>query len=90
VSLVVPVCQFANFVLWNRYLQTFNYAQRQISLNRRQVHGLDSNLTGTITLIISPRRPVRSLACWLLWVFLGHNINHTRTKPGRPVSQLAR
>jgi hypothetical protein len=29
-----PECQFANVVLWNRYLQTFDYAHRPVSRNR--------------------------------------------------------
>jgi hypothetical protein len=31
-----PECRFANVVLWNRQMQTFDYASRQISLNRAQ------------------------------------------------------
>src|SRR5262245_49341087 len=29
-----PECQFANVALWNRYLQTFDYAHRTVSRNR--------------------------------------------------------
>jgi hypothetical protein len=29
-----PVCQFANVSLWNRYLQTYDYAHRAVSRNR--------------------------------------------------------
>jgi hypothetical protein len=29
-----PTCQFANVALWNRYLQTFDYAHRPVSRNR--------------------------------------------------------
>lgn len=32
-----PKCRFANVVLWNRYLQTLDYANRRSSLNRKQV-----------------------------------------------------
>ena len=32
-----PNCRFANVVLWNRYLQTLDYANRRSSLNRKQV-----------------------------------------------------
>jgi hypothetical protein len=32
-----PDCRFANVVLWNRYMQSFDYANRQISLNRSQI-----------------------------------------------------
>jgi hypothetical protein len=31
-----PKCRFANVMLWNRFLQTYDYATRQISLNRKQ------------------------------------------------------
>jgi hypothetical protein len=31
-----PKARFANVVLWNRYMQTYDYAHRQISLNRVQ------------------------------------------------------
>lgn len=31
-----PPGRFANVMLWNRYLQTYDYANRRISLNRRQ------------------------------------------------------
>jgi hypothetical protein len=32
-----PKCRFSNVVLWNRYLQTLDYAHRTTSLNRKQV-----------------------------------------------------
>jgi len=32
-----PPCRFANLVLWNQYLQTFEYEHRCASLNRRQI-----------------------------------------------------
>ncbi len=31
-----PTCIFSNVVLWNRYLQSYDYASRTISLNREQ------------------------------------------------------
>jgi len=31
-----PRARFANVVLWNRFMQTYDYAHRQISLNRKQ------------------------------------------------------
>jgi hypothetical protein len=34
----MPRCRFANVMLWNRYLQTFEYPGRKISLNRKQMH----------------------------------------------------
>jgi hypothetical protein len=33
----MPKCRFANVMLWNRYLQTFEYPLRTISLNRKQM-----------------------------------------------------
>ena len=29
-----PTCRFANVVLWNRFLQTYDYAHRRVGLNR--------------------------------------------------------
>ncbi len=34
---VMPECIFSNVLLWNRYLQTFDYRYRQVSLNKRQM-----------------------------------------------------
>jgi hypothetical protein len=31
-----PECRFANVSLWNRHLQTFDYAHRTVALNRAQ------------------------------------------------------
>ena len=31
-----PRCRFASVVLWNRYLQSYDYANRTVSLNRKQ------------------------------------------------------
>ena len=33
----MPQCRFANVVLWNRYLQSFDYEHRTSSLNRKQL-----------------------------------------------------
>lgn len=33
----LPPCRFANFMLWNRFLQTYDYANHSVSLNRRQL-----------------------------------------------------
>lgn len=32
-----PQCRFANIVLWNRFMQTYDFANRQVSLNRQQI-----------------------------------------------------
>jgi hypothetical protein len=31
-----PECKFANVCLWNRYIQSYDYNNRRISLNRKQ------------------------------------------------------
>jgi hypothetical protein len=31
-----PECRCANVMLWNRYMQTYDYSHRQVSLNRKQ------------------------------------------------------
>ncbi len=34
----LPRCSFANVVLWNRWMATFEYRSQRISLNRKQMH----------------------------------------------------
>ena len=44
-----PKCRYANVCLWNRHLQTFDYATRSISLNRSQtVADADGRFTAVI------------------------------------------
>ena len=44
-----PRCRYGNVCLWNRHLQTFDYATRSISLNRAQtVAGADGRFTAVI------------------------------------------
>ena len=44
-----PRCRYANVCLWNRHLQTFDYATRSISLNRAQtVADADGRFTAVI------------------------------------------
>jgi hypothetical protein len=50
----LPQCRFANIVLWNRYMQTFDSARRQVSLNRSQMT-LGAN--GSYRLIVAHRDP---------------------------------
>jgi hypothetical protein len=50
----MPQCRFANIVLWNRYMQTFDYTRRQVSLNRTQMH-LDKG--GSYRLVLAHRDP---------------------------------
>jgi hypothetical protein len=33
----LPDCAFANVVLWNKHMQTFEYRDRRVSLNRKQI-----------------------------------------------------
>lgn len=53
----MPPCRFANVVLWNRYLQSFDYTAsetRPVSLNRAAMH-LDGS--GRFRLVLSERSP---------------------------------
>jgi len=56
----LPQCRFANLVLWNRYMQTFDYTRRQVSVNRAQM-ALDAN--GSYKLVVAHRDP--GLPNWL-------------------------
>ena len=49
-----PECRFANVSLWNRHLQTFDYAHRTVALNRAQTV-LESD--GTFRAVIAHRDP---------------------------------
>ena len=49
-----PQCRFSNVVLWNRYLQTLDYANRQSSLNRKQVE-LESD--GSFKMVVAGSNP---------------------------------
>jgi hypothetical protein len=55
-----PVCRFANVVLWNRFLQTYDYEQRRTSLNRRQVV-LEKD--GSFVIVVAHEDP--GVANWL-------------------------
>ena len=56
----LPQCRFANLVLWNRYMQTFDSARRQVSLNRAQMKlGED----GRYCIVLAHRDP--GLPNWL-------------------------
>jgi hypothetical protein len=49
-----PKCRFANVVLWNRHLQTFDYRYRRVSLNRKQAQqGAD----GSFRIVVAARDP---------------------------------
>jgi hypothetical protein len=49
-----PKCRCANVSLWNRYLQTYDYAHRQVSLNRAQT-ALEPD--GSYRIVIAHRDP---------------------------------
>jgi hypothetical protein len=55
-----PRCRFANLVLWNRYMQTFDFTARRVSLNRRQTR-LEQD--GSFRMIVAHRDP--GLPNWL-------------------------
>lgn len=49
-----PTCRCANVSLWNRHLQTYDYAHRQVSLNRAQT---TVEPDGTFRMVIAHRDP---------------------------------
>ncbi|MBP6381099.1 MAG: DUF1214 domain-containing protein [Pseudomonadales bacterium] len=49
-----PDCRFANVSLWNRFQQTLDYANRSVSLNRRQTR-LETD--GTFRMVLAHRDP---------------------------------
>lgn len=49
-----PECRFANVCLWNRFQQTFDYANRSVSLNRTQT---SLQADGSFRMIIAHRDP---------------------------------
>ena len=49
-----PQCRYGNVCLWNRHLQTFDYANRSISLNRAQTVADDD---GQFTAVIAHSDP---------------------------------
>ncbi len=51
-----PKCRFANVVLFNRFLQTLNYEERNISLNRLQTQ---QDADGNFEMIVAHRDPGR-------------------------------
>jgi hypothetical protein len=49
-----PRCRFANVALWNRHMQTYDYMNRRISLNRRQTK-LEAD--GSFRMVVAHRDP---------------------------------
>lgn len=56
----MPKCLFSNVVLWNKFLQSFDYRYRQVSLNKRQMELAED---GSFTIVIAHRDP--GVANWL-------------------------
>jgi hypothetical protein len=50
----LPKCIFANVVLWNRYLQSFDYRHRRISLNRKQI---ELEKDGSYRIVVAHKDP---------------------------------
>jgi len=55
-----PTCRCANISLWNRHLQTYDYAHRRVSLNRAQTR-LEPD--GSFRMVLAHRDP--GVANWL-------------------------
>ncbi len=55
-----PRCRCANVSLWNRHMQTFDFAHRQVSLNRRQ---MVADADGRFRAVLAHRDP--GVANWL-------------------------
>ncbi len=55
-----PAARFANLVLWNRYMQSYDFANRQISLNRNQITYEED---GSFRIIVAHQDP--GLPNWL-------------------------
>ncbi len=49
-----PDCRFANIVLWNAFMQSYDYANRTISLNRNQIA---YEKDGSYRLVVAHRNP---------------------------------
>ena len=49
-----PECRCGNVVLWNRHMQTFDYVNRKVSLNRKQTV---AEADGSLRVIVAPTDP---------------------------------
>lgn len=49
-----PTCRIGNVTVWNRYLQSYDYLNRQISLNRKQTV---LNEDGSFTIVLAHKDP---------------------------------
>jgi len=50
----LPACAFANVVLWNKWMQCFEFRDRRVSLNRKQI---DLDADGRYRIVIAARDP---------------------------------
>lgn len=57
---VMPACLFSNVLLWNKYLQSFDYRYRQVSLNKAQMELADD---GSFSIVVAHRNP--GVSNWL-------------------------
>lgn len=57
-----PECRFANIALWDRMLQTYDYVNRTVSLNRKQTK---TDEQGHYRMIVAHRNPGPSEPNWL-------------------------
>lgn len=49
-----PPCRFANVVLWNSFMQSYDFANRQVSLNRNQVEYEED---GSFKMVVAHKDP---------------------------------
>ncbi len=56
----LPVCAFANVVLWNKHMQSLEYRDRRVSLNRKQIF---RETDGSYRIIVAHQDP--GLPNWL-------------------------
>jgi hypothetical protein len=92
----LPRCAFANLVLWNRWMQSYEFRSRRVSLNRRQMR-LEED--GSYRIVVAHRDP--GVPNWLdtegrpfgsiFWRFLQpeHTPERPRTKVV-PIASLAK
>ncbi len=83
-----PPCRFANLVLWNRFMQTFDYTRRQVSCNRNQLH---YEADGSYRIIVAHQDPGHPnwlategrISGLMYWRFLA-----PRSTPETPVARV--
>jgi len=57
-----PECAFANVVLWNRYLQSYEFRDRRVSLNRKKIQ-LEGD--GSYRIVVASADPGPDHPNWL-------------------------